>query len=214
MVQIAIVDDNDMLRQAVMQKLEEGFSVLYEASSGASLLRYLRGNAPAQHPQVILMDIAMEGMDGIETTAWVKEINPAIKVVMLTVFEDEDKVLSAIKVGADGYCIKDEKRERLVTCIYDVLEGGSYMSPVVARKAMRYLQQSYLPPAPGNTNPLSKREQEILQLVINGKSYQHIADDLFISLSTVKTHIYNIYEKLHVSNKMEAARVVMDKRWM
>lgn len=214
MTEIAIVDDNDLLRQTVCQRLREEFRIVYEASSAASLLRFLRANLAANHPRVVLMDIAMEGMDGIEATAWVKEINPNIKIIILTVFEDDDKVLSAIKAGADGYCIKDDHRDRIAHCINDVLEGGSYMSPIVARKAMRYLQQNYLPPEPTNNNPLSRREQEILQLVIDGKTAIQIAGQLFISVSTVKSHIYHIYEKLHVSNKMQAARLVREKRWV
>ena len=160
------------------------------------------------------MDIEMEGTNGIEATALVKEFNPAIKVIMLTVFEDEDKVLNAIKAGADGYLLKDEKKEKLIECIHDVISGGSYLSPSVANKAMKYLQKTYVPKEASPGNPLTPREQEILLLIIDGQSYQEIASGLFISMPTVKSHIYHIYEKLHVSNKIEAAKKATGNRWL
>jgi DNA-binding NarL/FixJ family response regulator len=135
-------------------------------------------------------------------------------VIMLTVFEDDDKVLNAIKAGADGYLVKDEKKERIIECIHDVVTGGSYMSPSVAIKTLKYLQKNYIPKEAVPGNPLSHREQEILQLVIDGCSYADIAAKLFISMATVKSHIYHIYEKLHVSNKIEAARKATSNRWV
>lgn len=214
MISIAIVDDNDFLRKAMMERLGSQFRLITDASQAKYMLRFLKTQAPANHPQVVLMDIAMDEMDGITATALVKEANPAIKVIMLTVFEDVDKVLQAIKMGADGYCLKDEPADKLIGCIEDVVAGGSYMSPSVARKAMRYLQQTYVPAEPAANNPLTSREQEILQYVIEGRTYQSIADMLFVSLATVKSHVYNIYEKLQVNNKMEAMRIVKEKRWI
>jgi DNA-binding NarL/FixJ family response regulator len=206
MITIAVTDDNELLRKNIVDRLKDDFTILYEAGSARAILRYLRGNEPVYHPQVILMDIAMDELDGIEATAQVKELNPTIKVIMLTVFEDEDKVLNAIKAGADGYLVKDEKKERIIECIQDVINEGSYLSPSVAVKAIKYLQKTYVPSEALPGNPISKREQEILQLSISGSSYAEIANSLYISMSTVKSHIYHIYEKLHVSKKMDAAR--------
>jgi DNA-binding NarL/FixJ family response regulator len=214
MISIAVTDDNEMLRKNIVDRLKDDFTILYEASSARAILRYLRANEPAYHPQVILMDIAMDELDGIEATAQVKELNPTIKVIMLTVFEDEDKVLNAIKAGADGYLVKDEKKERIIECIQDVVNEGSYLSPSVAVKAIKYLQKTYVPSEASPGNPLSKREQEILQLIISGNSYAEIANSLYISMSTVKSHIYHIYEKLQVSNKMDAARKASGNRWV
>jgi DNA-binding NarL/FixJ family response regulator len=214
MITIAVTDDNEMLRKNIVERLKGEFSILFEAGSAMALLRYLKANKPAQHPQVILMDIAMDEMDGIEATLKVKELNPLIKVIMLTVFEDDEKVLNSIKAGADGYMIKDEKKERIIESIQDIMHGGSYLSPSVAVKALKYLQKVYLPGKATPGNPLSKREQEILQLIINGTTYSEIAAQLFISMSTVKSHIYHIYEKLQVSNKMDAARKASGNRWV
>jgi DNA-binding NarL/FixJ family response regulator len=211
---IAVTDDNGMLRQNIIERLQHDFRIVFEAGSAKSLLRFLTSNEPAHHPQVILMDIGMDEMDGIEATAAVKELNPSIKVIMLTVFEDEEKVLNAIKAGADGYLVKDEKKERLIECIHDVMQGGSYLSPSVAAKAMKYLQKNYVPDKASPGNPLSRREQEILQFIINGNTYQEIASKLFISMATVKSHIYHIYEKLQVKNKIEAAKKVSGKHWL
>ena len=110
MLTIAITDDNDMLRKNISERLKNNFQIVFEASSAKSLLRFLKINDPSRHPQVILMDIEMDEMDGIEATRQVKELAPAIKVIMLTVFEDDEKILNAIKAGADGYLVKDEKK--------------------------------------------------------------------------------------------------------
>jgi len=214
MITVAVTDDNDLLRNNIVERLKDNFQIIFEASSAKALLRNLNANERLHHPQIILMDIEMDDMDGIEATQQVKEINPGIKVIMLTVFEDDDKVLNAIKAGADGYLIKDEKKERIIECIFDVMNGGSYMSPSVAIKTLKYLQKNYIPKEATPGNPLTTREQEILQLVIDGNSYTDIAANLFISMSTVKSHIYHIYEKLHVSNKIEAAKKVTNNRWL
>jgi DNA-binding NarL/FixJ family response regulator len=214
MITIAVTDDNEMLRGQIVQRLKDDFNVVFQAASAKALLRFLRANSPADHPRVVLMDIGMDEMNGIEATTHVKELNPIIKVIMLTVFEDDEKVLNAIKAGADGYIIKDEKRERIIECIQDIVNGGSYLSPSVAAKAMRYLQKAYRPAEAAPGNPLTKREQEILQLIIDGKTYADIATGLFVSMATVKSHISHIYQKLHVTNKMDAAKKASGNHWI
>ena len=214
MVRIAVIDDNEFLRGNIIDRLKDEFHFVFESGAAKELIRFLKTHSIAQQPELILMDIEMEGTNGIEATALVKEFNPAIKVIMLTVFEDEDKVLNAIKAGADGYLLKDEKKEKLIECIHDVISGGSYLSPSVANKAMKYLQKTYVPKEASPGNPLTPREQEILLLIIDGQSYQEIASGLFISMPTVKSHIYHIYEKLHVSNKIEAAKKATGNRWL
>jgi len=214
MITIAIVDDNEMLRENLLNRLKENFQVVFEAGNAPLLLKFLRTHPPAQHPQVVLMDIGMEEMDGIEATAEVKKNNPAIQVIMLTVFEDETKVLNAIKAGASAYIIKDEKKDILIGTIQDVVNGGSYLSPAVARKAFYYLQEIYTPKEAAANNPLTKREQEVLQLISKGYKYTQICESLFISIDTVKSHIRHIYEKLHVSGKMEAMKKANEKKWL
>jgi len=214
MLKIAVTDDHEMLRKNISERLKKNFQIVFEASSAKSLLRFLRSNDPSRHPEIILMDIEMDEIDGIEATRQVKELIPAIKVIMLTVFEDDEKILNAIKAGADGYFVKDEKRERIIECIEDVAQGGSYLSPSVAAKAMKYLQKNYVPGEAVPGNPLSKREQEILQLIIEGNAYHEIASKLFISMATVKSHTYHIYGKLQVKNKIEAAKKASGNRWV
>ena len=110
MITVAVTDDNELLRGNIVERLKDDFHIIFEASSAKAMLRHLKANDTLHHPQIILMDIEMDEMNGIEATRQVKEINPGIKVIMLTVFEDDDKVLNAIKAGADGYLIKDEKK--------------------------------------------------------------------------------------------------------
>ncbi len=214
MITVAITDDNEMLRSHIVQRLKDDFHIIFEAISAKSLLRFLHANKPVHHPQVVLMDIGMDEIDCNEANTLVKELNANIKVIMLTVFEDDDKVFNAIKAGADGYIVKDEKKDRIIESIHDVVAGGSYLSPTVAAKAMRYLQKTYKPGEAAPRNPLTKREQEILQFIIDGKTYAEMAASLYISMATVKSHISHIYEKLHVSNKIEAAKKASGNRWI
>lgn len=210
---IALADDHEMIRQVVRNLTTGHYSIVYEAASAESLLRFLQANPATRHPAMALLDIEMGGMSGIEAIRKVKEINPSIKVIMLTSFDDDDKVFSAIRQGADAYIIKTDMDHRLLTCLQDVEAGGSYMSPGVARKAMQFMLQHTVP-EPDAGNPLSTREIEILKLVISGETAADIAGQLFISATTVKTHIYNVYKKLQVTNKMEAANLVRSKGWV
>jgi DNA-binding NarL/FixJ family response regulator len=132
----------------------------------------------------------------------------------LTVFEDDEKILNAIKAGADGYLVKDEQIARVIQSINDVVNGGAHLSPSLAAKALKYMQSTYVLEQAVSGNPLTKREQEILQLLIEANTYAEIAEILFVSMATVKSHIYHIYEKLQVKNKIEAARVASGKRWI
>jgi DNA-binding NarL/FixJ family response regulator len=211
---IAIADDQDLIRKLVVQIIRDQYNLLFEAGSAESLLRFLKANPIGRHPNLILLDISMEGMTGIEALSPIKEINPDIKVIMLTSFDDDDKVFAAIQNGADGYCIKDEMQNRLLQCLEDVVDGGSYMSPGIARKAMHYMQAHYIPSKVQEKNPLSTRETEVLTFVIQGETAGDIAEKLFVSTTTVKTHIYNVYKKLRVTNKMEAANLVRSKGWI
>lgn len=207
MHKIAVVDDNSMLRDNIVARLQGNYELCFESGNANALLSFLERCEPVSRPALVLMDIEMDEMDGIEATAKLKATHPEIKVAMLTVFEQEEKVWQSIMAGADGYILKDESRERLLGCIEDILAGGSYMTPSIARKALNMMQQNSSTGFVSNpATPLTKRELEILTLVTKGLSYKQIADQLFISVSTAKTHIHHIYEKLQVNNKMEAAR--------
>lgn len=204
MKKIAIVDDNDLLRKNIINRLENDYSIFLETDNGKDLIEALENAVSADLPDMILMDIEMDEMDGITATAIVKGICPEVKVVMLSVFEQDEKVWQSIIAGADGYILKDEPREKLLNSLEDVLNEGSYMSPVIARKVINILQEKNHSKPRENFSTLSKREVEILQEVATGKSYKQIAADIFVSVSTVKTHINHIYKKLQVTNKIEA----------
>ncbi|MCU0404078.1 MAG: response regulator transcription factor [Chitinophagaceae bacterium] len=211
---IAIADDHEVVRDVIKDIVDGYYSIIYEGSSAESLLRFLHANPPVRHPDMVILDRAMDGMSGIEAIEKVKAINPTIKVMMLTSFDDDEKVFDAIQNGADGYCIKSDIETRLITCLQDIEAGGSYMSPGIARKAMRFLQNHYQPVQATEESPLSHRETEILRMVIQGDTANDIAEQLHVSPTTIKTHIYNVYKKLQVTNRMEAANLVRRKGWV
>jgi DNA-binding NarL/FixJ family response regulator len=205
MKKIAVVDDNHLLRDHLVARLQPSYTVVFEAAGAEQFFDWMRDVSPNDYPDLVLMDIEMDEMDGVEAAAIIKSKYPQLRVVMLTVFDQEEKVWNSIVAGADGYILKDETKERLLAGIEDVLAGGAYMSPGIARKAMHLLQQTS-PVLPGKeVEVLTRREVEILELLQQGKSYKAIADVLYISPHTAKTHIHNIYEKLQVHNKTEAS---------
>ncbi len=170
-----------------------------------------------QHPEVVLMDIEMPTLNGIETVAISSSIYPQTKFLMLTVFDDEDKIFESIKAGASGYLLKDEKPETIIASMREVLEeGGAPMSPSIARKTLTLLSRFELPDEKNERvhKDLTEREMEILKLLVDGFEYRSIAERLFISPNTVRRHIGNIYEKLHINSKAQAIRLAVKKRWV
>jgi DNA-binding NarL/FixJ family response regulator len=213
-IDIAIADDNTSLAAQLKENISfaENINVLFTASNGQDLLDKL--TATSKLPEVILMDIEMPVMNGIEATAIVtKETD--IKVLILTVFDNDEKVFEAIKAGAAGYLLKDSKAYKIVSAIEDVMMGGGPMSPNIAAKALSLLREKTretATPQPGDYN-LSERETQLLEQLVQGLSYQQIADKLFISHGTVRKHIENIYNKLHIHTKVEAVQTVNKHRW-
>jgi DNA-binding NarL/FixJ family response regulator len=184
----------------------------FVARNGNELLQKLE----AQRPQVLLMDINMPEMNGIEATHRVSTEYPEIRILMHTVFDTEDKIFDSIIAGATGYLLKDSPPSALIAAIEEVLEGGAPMSPSIARKSLQLLRSRPVavpePLPDAETFDLSKRELEILEKIAEGQNYQQIADVLFVSPKTVRKHIENIYRKLQVHNKMEAVQKAKKNR--
>lgn len=223
---IAIVDDKEYLRQSLLEKLhsvEDGFRILFEACDGTDFIDKIKA-APVK-PDVVLMDIEMPEMNGIQAIQVASPLSPGVKFLVLTVFDDEEKIFTAIKSGAHGYLLKDETAQNIADAIHQVYEDeGAPMSPAVARKAWKWLtslpQKPVDNPIPIAENDaptdciLSKREKEILTCSMMGKEYEQIAQELFLSKHTIRQHMKNIYKKLHVSNKVEALQVSLKNQWI
>lgn len=218
-IRIAIVDDKQQNRAALKERITRTgeIEVIFSAANGEEFLEHMKNAKGDDPPACVLMDIDMPVMNGIEAVSKASEIYPGTRFLMLTVFDDDDKIFDAIRAGAVGYFLKDEKIENIIRGIHDVLEsGGSPMSPRIARKALQLLMNAKVetagPDAPDDSN-LSDREKEILKLMVEGHDYKAVAEKLFISPHTVRKHIANIYDKLHVTSKVQAVRLAIKKKW-
>jgi DNA-binding NarL/FixJ family response regulator len=211
-VKVTVFEDRRQVREA-MCLLIEGTSGL-ELSGAWPDCQNLIGNLKRNLPDVVLMDIEMPGMNGIEAVRIIKEEFPLVVVVMQTVFEDEDKIFDAICNGASGYLLKDTPPAKLMDSIVEAYHGGSPMSPAIARKTLKLFQQFMTPV--GNSSKedyhLTTREKEVLQCLVKGFSYKMIASECVISFDTVRTHIRNIYQKLHVASMSEAVAKAIKER--
>ncbi|MFZ1530141.1 MAG: response regulator transcription factor [Ferruginibacter sp.] len=219
---IGIVDDKPYLRNSLKEKLasiENDIEVIMEAGDGSAFLKFMKTASPK--PDVVLMDIEMNELNGIETVLRAAPLYPSVKYIMLTVFDDDERIFSAIKAGAHGYLLKEETAQNIIDALYQVYQDeGAPMSPGIARKAWKWLTGlSARPAAEKNTvltniEPLSEREKEILKCSMEGKEYAQIAEQLFLSKHTVRQHMKNIYSKLHVSSKVEALQISLKNKWI
>ena len=212
-IRIVIAEDNHRVAQALSQKvsLDPRFNVRWIAANGKELLKKLEENAEVD---LVLMDINMPEMDGITATEKLKARNPQIKVLMSTIFDDEEHLLRAIMAGANGYLLKDEKPARLHQAINEVLEGGAPMSAAMAHKALQIIRSapSLLKDTPSEDFNLTPREIQILEQLSAGQNYQDAAEKLNISPATVRKHIENIYQKMRVHSKLEAVQLALKNR--
>jgi len=205
---IVIYEDNIFLRDTFAQLITS--SAKFKLLGTFENCNHISIDMQTLRPDVVLMDIEMAGTDGLEGLKLIRKLSSDIHVIMLTVFDDNDRVLQAICSGASGYLIKNTSPEKILEAIDDVLNGGAPMTPSIARKVLTLFPKA---PAPGNEmNKLAAREQEVLQLLASGNSYKMIAAQCNISIETVRTYIKRIYEKLQVHSAIEAIAKVFPNR--
>jgi len=202
MINVVIVEDSAPIREGLKFLLNgtEGFkcSSIYENCE--DMLKEIE----EKYPDVMLMDIGLPGMSGIEGIEKVKKIFPDIPILVLTVYEENEKIFDALCAGACGYLVKKTEPTRLLEAIKEASEGGAPMSAPIARKVVAYFQKKDNKKAASEVYSLTTREKEVLKGLVEGNSYQVIADSLFISIDTVRYHFRNIYRKLHVHSQKEA----------
>jgi len=197
---VVVVEDDRRLREQLVQILERAPEIRNlgaYASAEEALPEIL-----AKNPEVVLMDIKLPGMSGIQCAAEIKKAMPAVQIIMVTVFEDSERIFRALKAGANGYLVKSSPPEQLLAAIHDVSSGGAPMSSHIASKVVRHFHLI------GNSAPesqnLSPREAEVLELLASGFIYKEIGDKLNIGTETVRTHVKNICQKMHVRSRLEA----------
>jgi DNA-binding NarL/FixJ family response regulator len=214
MIRVAIVDDKITNRRIVGDKLSrhDFLEVSMQASNGEDFLEQLKRLPEDQLPQIALMDIEMPVVNGITAIATASSLYPAIKFVVLTIFDDDDKVFNAIRAGACGYLLKEESGPAITDMLMNLWESGA--GPISPSIAYKILQMVQLPERMGaekknNTEifQLSEREKQILELLCQGFEYKDIGNKLFISANTVKKHCINIYQKLHVNSRAQALKI-------
>jgi DNA-binding NarL/FixJ family response regulator len=206
-MKIAIIDDNSFLIASIKEKLSffEEIQIKFTATDGQDLLNKLENN---HNIDVLLMDIEMPILNGIEATLLVKKKYPHIKIIMLTVFDNDENIFNAIKAGADGYLLKDVNPHTLFNGIVETMNGGAAMNPSIALKTLKLLRNpvDFTSEIEKEKIELTPREIDVLEQLAQGLSYTIIAENLFLSPSTVRKHIENIYTKLQVHSKLEAVQ--------
>ncbi len=207
-IKVCIVEDLKDVRDGIVSllALDQRFEVLAAYSTAEKAAEEL----PAWQPEIVIMDINLPGMSGIECILKVKEHLPNTQFMMFTIYEDDEKVFDALSAGASGYLLKKTPLVKIVESIIELHEGGSPMSTQIARKVIQSIQKT-------NTriehdNVLTTKEHEVLELLAKGHLYKEIADKQNVTVSTIKKHIHNIYQKLHVSNRTEALNKIYNKQ--
>jgi DNA-binding NarL/FixJ family response regulator len=198
-IKVSIYEDNEALRESFISIIEGSDEFEYIGAYGDG--RQIIVDIEVNKPDVIMMDIDMPYINGIEASALVKSQFPEINILIVTVYEDKEKIFDALCAGATGYILKKSSVVEIINAISEIHAGGAPMSASIARKVMDYFTKKDLP---SNDYALSAREKDILKCLMNGDSYKMVASNLFISSGTVRVHINNIYKKLHVNSKSEA----------
>jgi DNA-binding NarL/FixJ family response regulator len=200
-IRVVIFEDNYMLRDGYFQLINgmPGFSCVGAFDSASDLIFKIKHS----DPEVVLMDIDMPGISGIEAVRIIKDSFPGIRIIMQTVFEDDDKIFGAIQAGADGYILKRIAPSKILESITDVYTGGAPMTPVIAGKTLKLFRAGLKLLPDKRQSQLNDRQTEILECIVSGLSYKLIAEKLFISVDTVRYHVKNIYEILQVHSRFE-----------
>lgn len=218
MINIAVVDDKLYNRKVITDKLSghSAFCLVFQAVDGEDFLQQMSDLTESKQPHIVLMDLEMPRIDGVTTIATASSLYPKVKFVVLTIFDDDDKIFRAIRAGACGYLLKEESGQVITDMLVNLWQNGAGpISPSIAYKILQMVQQ----PTPfesekektENIFRLSDREKEILQLLSAGLEYKEIGAKIFISPNTVKKHCINIYQKLHVNSKAQALRIAYTK---
>jgi DNA-binding NarL/FixJ family response regulator len=207
MISIAIIEDDEDIRESlkILIQTTEGFACAGAFADAETGLEFLTAD-PAD---IVLMDINLPGMDGIECVRQLKSVHPEMQFIMCTIFQNDDSVFNALKAGATGYLLKNDDPGKIIDAIHELHAGGSPMTPQIARRVMESFKR---PAVNDDIHLLTKRETEMLGLLAKGFRYKEIADKLFISTETVRKHINNIYQKLHVQSRIEAVNKIFGER--
>jgi len=211
-INLIIVDDQRLMREGLQTilNLEPDLEVVGLAGNGAEALELVA----VKQPDIVLLDIRMPVMDGVECTGRIKADYPETKVLVLTTFDDDEYIVEALRRGAAGYLLKDLPAEKLVAAIRDLYQGGAILQPEIAAKLISHLSPEPVPPTPEGPDALTQREKEILQLVAQGLSNREIAGTLFISEGTVKNYISSIYAKIGVTERSKAIIYAINHKYV
>lgn len=209
-ITVSIVDDDDRLRQSLHRLLDrfDDCEFVSDHATGQDAVE----NLPRLQPQVVLMDINLPGLDGIGCVRQLKPLMPATEFIMLTVYEDAERIFQALAAGASGYLLKQAEFGEIHDAIMQVHQGGAPMSSHIARKVVTAFRPPPATAATGSFQNLTNRESEILDLLSKGLLYKEIADQLHVSYNTVNNHVRHIYEKLHVNTRTEAVAIYFESR--
>lgn len=208
-IRIALAEDNSMVLKSLVEKLE-GYAdivIKYMAPNGQLLLNWLQQN---EQVDLVLMDLQMPVLDGVETTRAIARQWPHVKVLVVTMFDDDENIFNAIMAGASGYILKEDSGKALYQSVVDTINGGSAMSPGIAVKVLKMIRKPFQPGQVHEHFGLTTREIEMLNQLKSGLTYEKIAANLNISYFTVRKHIENIYRKMQVSNKLDAVSKASD----
>ena len=207
-IRVIIFEDNKHLRESLHLLISS--SVQFECIAAFADTRNILPNITRLMPDIVIMDIEMPGMNGIDATHLVKQKFPELPILILTVFNDSERIFQSLKAGGNGYLLKNSSPDEILNAMIEVYHGGTALSPAVARKLVQFFQSGAVEAQ--NDYHLTPKEKELLHFLVDGKSYKMIADAMQVSLETVKSHVKNVYRKLHVSSNSEAVAKAIKQR--